>query len=166
MLLIALLVPPTGKPACGQFLLQGFDLRFVLEQELNVVPAGEAKVTAAVLVRQIREKAQGLDAGEARRAGADRVQAVAGLRHMAENAGRQVLVVFPLAVVLLDQRRQELLVRRRADVGKPGRLGGRAHLSPPWMFWKKMYGLSLGADTISGVGSKPMPSRKAGMPTR
>ena len=76
------------EPVRRQFLLQGLDLGFVLEQELDIVAAGEAQVAAAVLVRQGGEKAQRLNAGQPRRGGANRVQAVAGLRHMAENAGR------------------------------------------------------------------------------
>ncbi len=123
------------EPVRGQFLFQGLDLRFVLEQELNIVAAGEAEVAAAVLVRQRGEKAQRLNAGEPRRGGANRVETVTGLRHVAENARRHVLVIFPLAIVLLDQRRQKLVVTRRADVGESG-LSGRRHLSPPCAFWK------------------------------
>ena len=50
------------------------------------------------------------------RAGPHGEELVAGLRDVHHHARLEDLVVLPLAVVLLDDRRQELLVMRRADI--------------------------------------------------
>ena len=53
MLLSELAVPPTGNPELLQFLLQRLDVVLVIDQELDVVAAGEAEMPAAVLVGQV-----------------------------------------------------------------------------------------------------------------
>ena len=55
MLLIELLVPPTGNPKPNQLRLQGLDVGEVGQQELDVVAAGEAQIPAAVFVGQIAQ---------------------------------------------------------------------------------------------------------------
>ena len=88
------------------------------QQELDVVPAGEPQVPAAVLVRQVAEPPDRLDAQQPRRAGAHGVQPVARSPPRGTiTPGAQDLVVLPLPVVRLDDRRQELLVVRRTDIG-------------------------------------------------
>ena len=88
-----------------------------VKQELHVVAAGEAQIATAVLVRQVGEQADGVDAQQARRAGPHRVELLARFGDVAEHAGSEGLVVLPLSVVPLDDRRQELLVVRRSDIG-------------------------------------------------
>ena len=116
---MALLVPPTGKPTSVNVLLERLDLGLVRQQELHVVAAREAQVAVAVVVGQLGEHAQRLHAQQTRRAAANRVDPIAGMRHVAQDARREVLVVLPLAVVLLDDRMQELLVVRRPDIRNP-----------------------------------------------
>ena len=100
MLLMELPVPPTGQPVGLQLGDQRLDLRLVGDQELDVVAAGEAQVAVAVLVGDVADLADGVDAHQAGRADAHRVDGVAGLGDVLEHARPQGLVVLPLAVVL------------------------------------------------------------------
>ena len=112
-----------------QFLLQRLDPSRIVEQKLEIVAAGEAQIAARVFVRQVGKDAQRVDAQQARCARAHRVDAVARFRDMTIDAGGQIFVVFPLAVVFLDQGMEILFVMRRPDVGE-SRLGCGAHFSP------------------------------------
>ena len=69
MLLIELLVPPTGNPNSIQLRLQRRDLGGIRQQELDIIAAGEAQIPAAVFVGQCAEFAYRLNgsAGEASR---------------------------------------------------------------------------------------------------
>ena len=59
---------------------------------------------------------------------AHREELVAGFRHVHHDARLEDLVVRPLAVVLLDDGRKELLVVRGADIGHAFRC---SHRDPP-----------------------------------
>ena len=145
MLLMLLLVPPTGKPAAASSCLQRLDVGRIVEQKFDVVAAGEAQIAAAVFVGQIGEQADGLDAQQARRSRPARCRASRPIRRRGRaRPGASGLVVLPLPVVPLDDRRQELLVMRRADIGDSFRLSSVVVMcSPPRYFasslvWKKM----------------------------
>jgi hypothetical protein len=103
----------------GQVGDERVDVRLFRQQELDVVAAREAQVAVAVLVRQLRVLADPLGAEEPRRACAHREELVTRLADVDHHAGPQDLVVLPLAVVRLDDRRQELPEIRRADVRAP-----------------------------------------------
>ena len=89
-----------GNAQCGQFLLQRLDQRRVGEEKFDIVAAGKAQITAAIFVGEVGVLAQGLNAEQARRAGAHGVEPVARFCNMAQDAGRQPLVILPRAVVL------------------------------------------------------------------
>ena len=127
----------------------------------------------------------GLDAQQARRAGPNGIDPVTGFRHVAEDTRAPGLVVLPLAIILLDDGMQKLLV-----FGGPMSVRSLEFEFPLFRLlescfvlrflardrfrlllctsslWKKMYGLSRGAEIISGTGSSPMASRKCAIPTR
>ena len=131
-----------------QSFFKRLDVGRVVQQELDVVAAGEAQMAAAVLVGQVREQADasGCSAGAA--SPPARCRSCRPIRRRGRaRPGASDLVVLPLAVVLLDHRVQELLVVRRADIGD-SLYGLSCHglisslcltctpLSPS--FWKKM----------------------------
>ena len=96
---------------------QGLDLGLVDDQELDVVAARPPQVAVAVLVGEVTELANGGDRQQTRRRGADGEELVAGFGDVHHHAGLDDLVVVPLAVVLLDDLGQELLVMWGANVG-------------------------------------------------
>jgi hypothetical protein len=100
-----------------EILDQGLDFRFVDEQELDIVAARPPHVAVAVLVGDIAELTNRGDREQPRRGGANRKELIAGLRHVHHHTGLDDLVVVPLAVVLLDDLGQKLLVMRGSDVG-------------------------------------------------
>ncbi len=109
-------MPPTGWPSAARSCDERVDVRLVGQQELDVVPAGEAQVAVAVLVRQLRVLADPLGAQQPGRAGPHREELVTRLADVDHHARLEDLVVLPLPVVLLDDRRQEPPEIRRADV--------------------------------------------------
>ena len=94
-----------GNAKGGQLLLERLDQCRIDEEKFHIVAAGEAQITAAILVGEIGILAQGLDAEQARRAGAHGVEPVARFGNVAQDAGRQSFVILPRAVVFEHDRR-------------------------------------------------------------
>ncbi len=102
----------------------------VVKQELDVVAASEPQVALAVLVGELGVPADGVDGEQAGRARAHAVDLLPALAHVAEDARLERLMVFPLAVVLLDDRVEELFVVRCSDIRNPLRLGCHNSFTP------------------------------------
>ena len=83
---------------------QRFDIGFVGQQEFDVRTRGETHMAIGVLVGEITQLADGEHVHLALCAGAHGVNLVAGLGHMAQNAGTGTVVIIPLAIVLLHHR--------------------------------------------------------------
>jgi len=116
---------------------QRVDLGFVDDQELDVVAAGEPQVSVAVLVGQVGEESDRLDAHQTRRRRAHGPELVSGVGRVHEHAGLGDLVILPLPVVLLDHGRKELFEMGRTDVGLPLSRSG-CHYSSSSSSSKKM----------------------------
>ena len=90
----------------------------VRDQELHVVPDGEAKMPFAVPVREIAEPPDAVHGHLPRRARPDGVERVPALGHVLEDARPGPLVVLPLPVVLDGQRVKELHRVRRTGLDR------------------------------------------------
>ena len=116
--------PETGVPEI-------IDLGLVGEQEFDVVARGKAQEAVAVLVRQVAEGPDGLHGQEARGRAAHGEDFVPALAHMHHHARLQDVMVEPLPVVLLDDRREELRVVRRTDICDSFLYV--SHFNAPWL---------------------------------
>ena len=99
-----------GEAGFLEILLQRLNLGGIVEQEFHVIAAGEAQMATAVLIRQVGEKAKGLNAQEARGTRPDRVELLTGLRDVAEYAGSERFMILPLAIIPFNDRGEELLI--------------------------------------------------------
>jgi hypothetical protein len=115
-------VPPTGKPLASSSLISGPTLA-------NEVRAdGEPDVALGEAVGDVAQLADRVDVHLPLRAGAHGPHLVAGMRDVVQNAGARPVVVLPVAVILDEQRVQELPVVRHAALDCPPHLG-LAHFS-------------------------------------
>ncbi len=89
--------------------LQAGDLALVGEQELDVVPGSEAQVAIAEFVGQAAHIFDEVGGHQAAGATPDGKDLGAGFGHVHQHTGLQDFVVFPLAVVVFDDGRQELV---------------------------------------------------------
>ena len=99
-----------------QVIQQGLNLGLGVEHELDVVPSGEAQVAVTMLIGDVAQFTDMLDADQTGGTDADGVALVTGLALVHQDAGLQDLVIEPLAVVVLDDRREKLFKVRRTDV--------------------------------------------------
>jgi hypothetical protein len=111
-----------ASPAHGIILLlqvgdQGFHLALVRQEELDVVPAGEAEVAVAVLVGKPADLADVVGAQQPGRAHSHAVELLSRFGHMFQDAGFEDFVVLPLAVILLNHGGQHFFIVRGSDVG-------------------------------------------------
>jgi hypothetical protein len=115
--------PGADAAYCKAFVLELFlealDLALVGGHELNVVPCCEADVAVAVLVCDVQHLADGNGAKDPRGGYPHRKDLVAAVGLVHHSAGIKPFVMLPVAVVLLDDRRQELLEMWRPDVCGP-----------------------------------------------
>ena len=88
---------------------QRIDVSLVGDQELDVVARSEAQVAIAVLVSEVADLADVVDSHQARLTCTNSVQ-VARRTDVLDDARLNELVVFPLAVVLFDDRRDHLFI--------------------------------------------------------
>ena len=103
--------------AAVELVAQGLHGVFVFHHELDVAAGGPAQVAAAVLVGDVAQLADVGDGHGAGAAHADGVHLVAALGHVHQHAGLEDLVIQPLAEILFDDRREELIVLAGTDIG-------------------------------------------------
>ena len=109
--------PPHRESGRLQISLQRLNVGRIVQQELDIVAAGEAQETTAVLVCKIGKKPERLNTQQARGSGPNRINPLPRLGHVAEHAGSDRLVVLPLPIVSPDDRVKKLLKVRGADIG-------------------------------------------------
>ena len=103
--------------AAVELVAQGLHGVFVFHHELDVAAGGPAQVAAAVLVGDVAQLADVGDGHGAGAAHADGVHLVTALGHVHQHAGLEDLVIQPLAEILFDDRREELIVLAGTDIG-------------------------------------------------
>ncbi len=109
-----------------QVLDERLDLVFVGDQEFQVVATGEAQIAVAELVSDLAYVPDPVGADQARRTHPHGIELVSRFGHVFEQTGLDALVIFPLAVVLLDDRWQHVAVIGWAKVCSASHLA-----SPP-----------------------------------
>jgi hypothetical protein len=80
----------------------GLHLFFVRCQEFDIIPAGESKVSVTILVGDITDVPDKIDADQPRRSYPYCKYLLATFSHMPENAWLHNFVIFPLPIIFLD----------------------------------------------------------------
>ena len=108
-----------GQAPFDQFGFQGFQLGFVGDQEFDVVTAGEAQVAAAVFFSDVAQFPGEYSGHNPGGGDAHGNEFGAGFGNVDQDARFRDGVVFPLAIIFFDNRRQELAKMRGANIGNP-----------------------------------------------
>jgi hypothetical protein len=95
----------------------GLHLFFVRCQEFDIIPAGESKVPITILVGDVTNVPDEIDADQPRRSHSYRKDFVSAFSHMVENAWFHYLVIFPSPIIFLDDLWQHLLKIRGSNIG-------------------------------------------------
>ncbi len=104
------LFEPAGEFPAFQIIDQRLHFALVVHHELDVVSGGEAQVAVAVLVGDVADLADMLDAHQTARRPRERSRLLTGLGDVNQHAGFQDLMVHPFSEIFLDDGRQKLLV--------------------------------------------------------
>src|SRR5208282_4797650 len=96
--------------------LDAGDLALIGEQKLDVVPAGEAQITVAEFIGNVAQFFDEVGGYEPGRPTPDGIDLGPGLGYVHQHSRFQYLMIFPLAIVLFDNRRQEFVKFRRSNI--------------------------------------------------
>src|SRR5208282_2187060 len=96
--------------------LDAGDLALVAEEKLDVVPAGEAQIAVAEFVGNVAQFLDEVGGYQPGRTTPDGIDLGPGFGYVHQHPRFQDLVIFPLAVVLFDNGRQEFVKFRRSNI--------------------------------------------------
>jgi len=102
-----------------QVLLQGLDLFKAGNHKFDIIAGGEADIAVAVFVGDVADLANVLRRHKPGAAAPDGEDFVPACGNMDHDARFQDVVIGPFAVVLLDNRRQEIPVMAGSNIGNP-----------------------------------------------
>ena len=108
-----------GQAPFDQLGFQGFQLGFIGDQEFHIMTAGETQETAAVFISDITQIPGEKGGNQPGRADAHGDELGAGFGYVDQDAGFRDGVVFPLAEVIVNNRRHEFAKMRGANIGNP-----------------------------------------------
>jgi hypothetical protein len=109
---------PDGEPVAAalELCLERLELGLVAYQELDVVPGREPQIAATKLIGDVADVTDEVHADQTGGAHADGVKLGAALGNMYQNTGLQDFMILPLAKVIFDYGRHELVILGRTDV--------------------------------------------------
>ena len=94
----------------------GLHILFIRGEEFDVVPARKSEVAITILIGNLTDVPDEVDADEPRRTDPYGIKLIAALSDMSENTWFEYLVVFPATVIFLDDLRNHLTKIRGANI--------------------------------------------------